>query len=203
MELYPVLICFFLTSLASSDTKLLLQYISKRYGWAFASVGYLLSAKAVVNFILLAVVIPRALRHRRSAEGGAASGDRENMKYAHVCLVVSVIGALAIAGAATVWLLFPALLIYALGSALPVFHSLAPQVHVYISAAGRLARVRDADLLYCHARQDARLAARRAADGYPMVPEHLAGRAALGMPYFVSAACYLAAIAVLSGIRIS
>jgi hypothetical protein len=34
-----LLYSFFLTALASSDTKLLLQYISKRYEWTFAQVG--------------------------------------------------------------------------------------------------------------------------------------------------------------------
>lgn len=37
---FQVLLCsFFLTALASSDTKLLVQYISKRYEWTFAQVG--------------------------------------------------------------------------------------------------------------------------------------------------------------------
>jgi len=36
---FQVLLCsFFLTALASSDTKLLVQYISKRYEWTFAQV---------------------------------------------------------------------------------------------------------------------------------------------------------------------
>jgi hypothetical protein len=37
---FQVLLCsFFLTALASSDTKLLVQYISKRYEWTFAEVS--------------------------------------------------------------------------------------------------------------------------------------------------------------------
>jgi len=36
-----LLISFFLTALASSDTKLLVQYISKRYEWTFADVSTL------------------------------------------------------------------------------------------------------------------------------------------------------------------
>lgn len=39
---FQVLLCSsFLTALASSDTKILVQYISKRYGWTFAQVGAL------------------------------------------------------------------------------------------------------------------------------------------------------------------
>ena len=38
---FQILLCsFFLTALASSDTKLLVQYISKRYEWTFAQVSY-------------------------------------------------------------------------------------------------------------------------------------------------------------------
>lgn len=37
---FQILLCsFFLTALASSDTKLLVQYISKRYEWTFAQVS--------------------------------------------------------------------------------------------------------------------------------------------------------------------
>lgn len=41
---FQVLLCsFFLTALASSDTKLLVQYISKRYEWTFAEVSDVLA----------------------------------------------------------------------------------------------------------------------------------------------------------------
>ncbi|RYP10375.1 hypothetical protein DL764_000709 [Monosporascus ibericus] len=107
-----------------SDTKLLAQYISKRYHWTFASAGYLLSAKAVVNFLLLTLVIPKILQSTQTT-GALRSqpeiSDRVNVRYARICLTVSVFGALAIALAGTIWLLFPSLLLYALGSALPIF----------------------------------------------------------------------------------
>lgn len=48
---FQVLLCsFFLTALASSDTKLLVQYISKRYQWTFAKVG-LAIVRLVENII--------------------------------------------------------------------------------------------------------------------------------------------------------
>lgn len=115
-----MLICFLLASLASSDTKLLVQYISKRYSWTFASAGYLISGKAVVNFVLLTVVIPRVLRSSAPA-AASSSSDRLNIRFANACFLVSVLGAFAIAFAATIWLLIPALFVYALGSALPIF----------------------------------------------------------------------------------
>ncbi|TLS27280.1 hypothetical protein PpBr36_04005 [Pyricularia pennisetigena] len=114
-----LLVSMFLTSLASADTKLLVQYISQRYTWSFSSAGYLLSAKACVNFVLLTVVVPSLLRAR--AKKSTVSTERQNLFWANVCLVMSVMGATLIGLAPTVWLLVPAMGVYALGSALPVF----------------------------------------------------------------------------------
>ena len=126
-----LLTTFFLASLASSDTKLLPLYISKRYAWKFSSVGYLLSLKALFNFLLLSLVIPRFLRWRQGLAPAPSSAsaaadkenarDRSNISSAHTCLVFSVLGALAIASAPTIGTLVPALLLYALGIALPMF----------------------------------------------------------------------------------
>jgi hypothetical protein len=158
-NLVLLLTVFFLASLASSDTKLLTLYISKRYTWKFSSVGYLLSLKAVFNFFLLWFLVPRFLRwqqqstraassspsHRRRdsnpttptptsasrettpSMGGVQGGGEgttdaaADVTNAHTSLVLSVLGALAIALAPSVVLLVPALLLYALGIALPMF----------------------------------------------------------------------------------
>ncbi|TLD15199.1 hypothetical protein PspLS_10764 [Pyricularia sp. CBS 133598] len=114
-----LLVSMFLTSLASADTKLLVQYISQRYTWSFSSAGYLLSAKACVNFVLLTVVVPSLLRAR--ARKSTVSAERQNLFWANACLLMSVMGATFIGLAPTVWLLVPAMGVYALGSALPVF----------------------------------------------------------------------------------
>ncbi|KAI6398671.1 hypothetical protein MCOR20_009133 [Pyricularia oryzae] len=114
-----LLASMFLTSLASADTKLLVQYISQRYTWSFSSAGYLLSAKACVNFVLLTAVVPSLLRARARKSTGSA--ERQNLFWANACLVMSVAGATFIGLAPTVWLLVPAMGVYALGSALPVF----------------------------------------------------------------------------------
>ncbi|RGP74538.1 hypothetical protein FSPOR_1115 [Fusarium sporotrichioides] len=118
-----LLFSFMLTSLASSDTKLLVQYISARYKWTFAMAGYLLSGKAVINFTLLTLVIPKVLRSARVVPGEAYSEavDKSNLLNAMYCLLVSVFGALGIAVASSIWMLVPAMFIYALGSALPIF----------------------------------------------------------------------------------
>ncbi|KAF2643483.1 hypothetical protein P280DRAFT_254189 [Massarina eburnea CBS 473.64] len=119
---FQVLLCsFFLTALASSDTKLLVQYISKRYEWSFAQAGYMLSAKAIVNFLLLAILVPRIIRTSMSSEVVHGSEIRLNYLGAEVSIAISVIGVFCVALSFKFWVLLTALIIYALGSALPVF----------------------------------------------------------------------------------
>ncbi|KAI5863721.1 MFS general substrate transporter [Durotheca rogersii] len=197
-----LLFSFFLTSLASSDSKLLAQYISKRYHWEFASAGYLLSAKAVVNFTLLTFIVPGILSAKSASpqSSSQALSDGDNIRYARICLMISVLGALAIALAATVWLLFPSLLMYALGSALPVFtmgllkspttgshpspNFEEPEMHIFsiVMMVKTLGSLVGAPLM-------AMLWVRGIATGL------------LGAPYLASVALYVAAIAVFAGIR--
>jgi hypothetical protein len=101
-----LLTTLFFTALASSDTKLLVQYISKRYNWTFAQAGYLLSAKALVNLTLLAVVVPRIIRTSMSSKGVQGSDVRLNVLGAKVSIAVSVVGVLCIALAGRFWMLF-------------------------------------------------------------------------------------------------
>ena len=205
-NLILLLISFLLTSLASSDTKLLPQYISKRYNWTFASAGYLLSGKAVVNFFLLTFVVPGILRSTQttsSQQSQSDISDKVNIFYARVCLIVSVFGALAIALAGTIWLLFPSLLLYALGSALPVFTlsllkspSVAPkqegqahdstETHLFsiVMMVKTLGSLLGAPLM-----------------AVLWIRGITTGGGGMGTPYFVSAACYVAAILVFSGIK--
>lgn len=213
-----LLACFLLASLASSDTKLLVQYISKRYQWTFASAGYLLSGKAVVNFVLLTIVVPRVLRSAVVSGGGngpsGVSTDRVNFRFAKLCFGVSVLGAASIAVSTTIWLLVPALFVYALGSALPIFtlsllkspaicspdedsradsgpESSSPgadaNTHIFpivmlVKTLGSLLGAPLMALLWVR--------------GIGL------GGAALGMPYFVSAVCYAAAIFIFCRIKI-
>lgn len=94
---------FFLASFASSSSQLLVQYISKRYGWTFAQAGFLLSAKAVVNVLLLTVLVPYfvglATRKLR------ASSTQINVVAAEICIAISVAGAIWISLAAQIQVL--------------------------------------------------------------------------------------------------
>jgi hypothetical protein len=100
-----LLVSFFLTALASSDTKLLVQYISKRYEWTFAQTGYMLSAKAIVNFTLLAIIVPRTIKSSMSAKAVHGSEARLNYLGAEISILVSVVGVLCVALAFKFWML--------------------------------------------------------------------------------------------------
>jgi hypothetical protein len=100
-----LLFSIFLTSLASSDTRLLVQYISKRYGWTFAQVGYMLSAKAIVNFILLALIVPRIIRKSMASKSVHGSEVRLNYLGAQFSMAISTVGVLCVALAFKFWML--------------------------------------------------------------------------------------------------
>ncbi|KAH8895927.1 hypothetical protein GQ53DRAFT_743880 [Thozetella sp. PMI_491] len=207
---FSLLLCsFFLTALASSDTKLLPQYISKRYGWRFVSIGYLLSVKAVFNFTLLTVVIPHLLRlasRRADARRQGESADTATLRRALLCLVLSILGALAIGLAPTIWLLVPSLFLYALGAALPIFtysllksQDVSPDHHE--TAAGSIALSGQIFSIVMMVKTVGSLL------GAPLmatlwVRGIAAGGAGLGIPYFMSAICYAAATAVARSIRV-
>ncbi|EFX02260.1 hypothetical protein CMQ_2309 [Grosmannia clavigera kw1407] len=220
-----LLVGFLLSSLASADTRLLTQYISKRYAWTFAQAGYLLSCKAVVNFVLLAVVVPRLLRARARARrtvaripGDASSLDntRDNLLLARLCLGVSVLGAAAIALSSSIAILVPALLVYALGSVLPVFTLsllkspaiVLPETVATSVAASSTTSAAPTDpetqifAIVMLAKTLGSLI------GAPLMAALWVwgitlGGLALGLPYFVSACCYSVAILVLSGIVVA
>ncbi|KAI2631242.1 hypothetical protein GGS21DRAFT_523993 [Xylaria nigripes] len=118
-QLTLLLVSMLLTSLASADTKLLAQYISKRYHWTFSSAGYLLSAKAIVNFFVLTFVVPFFLTTQ--ATESQSLTDQANIRYARFCLLSSVLGAFIIGISGVIWELIPSLLIYALGVPLSIF----------------------------------------------------------------------------------
>ncbi|KAI2616789.1 major facilitator superfamily transporter [Hypoxylon sp. NC1633] len=199
-----LLISFFLTSLASSDTKLLAQYISKRYSWEFASAGYLLSAKAIVNFTLLTIVIPGILRSRISHEQPQSQSlsDGDNIRYARICLVFSVLGALAISVAFTAWLLFPSLLLYSLGAALPVFTlGLLKSPSVSPKDDDQLAKTSDPEThIFSIVMMVKTLGSLVGAPLMATLWVRGIATDTLGVPYIVSAALYLSAIIVFAGI---
>lgn len=213
-----MLVCFLLASLASSDTKLLVQYISKRYSWTFASAGYLISGKAVVNFVLLTVVIPRVLKSvSRSAQSpdtpaSPLSSDRINVRFANACFLVSIIGAFAIALAATIWLLVPALFVYALGSALPIFTLSLLKSPAITSTRARNEDAEDASSdaeVETHVFSIVMLVKTLGSlIGAPLMAFLWVrgiglGGVALGMPFFISSALYAVATLVFSRIKLT
>lgn len=81
----------------------------------------MLSAKAIVNFTLLVIVVPRFIHKSMTAAAVRGSEIRLNKLGAEVSILISVTGVLGVALAFRLWMLLAALMIYALGSALPVF----------------------------------------------------------------------------------
>ncbi|KAF2876969.1 hypothetical protein BDV95DRAFT_558183 [Massariosphaeria phaeospora] len=188
-----LLLSFFLTALASSDTKLLVRYISKRYEWTFAQAGYMLSAKALVNFALLALVVPRIIRTSMASTSVHGSEIWLNYLGAQASIAISVLGVLCVALAFKFWLLLGALVLYALGSALPVFT-------MSLVKSPLIARS-DSDM------QDFSIVmlvkTMGSLVGAPLmtvlwVQAIRLGGAGIGLPYFVSAGIYVAAAVVVA-----
>ncbi|KAF2741283.1 hypothetical protein EJ04DRAFT_1471 [Polyplosphaeria fusca] len=184
---------FFLTALASSDTKLLVQYISKRYEWTFAQAGFMLSAKALVNITLLTAIVPRLIRVSMSTKPVHGSEVRLNYLGAEISIGISVIGVLLVALAFKFWMLLTALIVYALGSALPVFTMSLVKSPLIAQADSD---IQDFSIVMLTKTLGSLV-------GAPLmtvlwVYAIKAGGAGLGLPYFVSASVYLLAAAVTS-----
>lgn len=206
-----LLFSMFLTSLASADTKLLVQYISKRYGWTFASAGYLLSGKAVVNFALLTIIIPRLLAWRASKRREGDPQDTVYLTYTKACIVISVVGAIAIALADAIYLLVPSLFLYALGSALPIFtFSLLKSSAVSPPTDTTSSRIQEAPGLAEETQVFSIVMLVKTLGSLVGAPLMAAcwirgiavGAGGLGLPYLVSAGCYAIAVLVVSCMRI-
>jgi hypothetical protein len=65
----------------------------------------MLSAKALVNFTLLAIVIPRIIRASVSSETVHGSEIRLNVLGAEISILVSVVGVLCVALASKFWMM--------------------------------------------------------------------------------------------------
>lgn len=101
---FKLLVAVFLAaSLASCNTPILPQYISKRYGWTFAEAGYLLTVKAAVNIVLLTSVVPTTINALLKRQG--LDGVTVNLHGAKACLAVSVLGAILVATSFKIWML--------------------------------------------------------------------------------------------------
>jgi hypothetical protein len=57
------LLIFLVTSLSDNNLNVLLQYVSKRYGWTISQAAYLFSLKAAVNVLLYTVIVPVSLAY--------------------------------------------------------------------------------------------------------------------------------------------
>lgn len=193
-----LLASFLLTALASSDTKLLVQYISKRYKWTFAQAGYLLSAKALVNIVLLTVFVPRIIRASIASKSIHGSEIRLNFLGAEISILISILGVLCVAMSFKIWMLLTALIIYALGSALPVF-TMSLVKSPLIALQDAHTNTQDFSIVMLTKTLGSLL-------GAPLmtvtwVQGINSGGVGLGLPYFISASLYLVAAIVIAQLR--
>lgn len=65
----------------------------------------MLSAKALVNFTLLAIVVPRIIRTSMETSTVRGSEVRLNIFGAEICIAISVVGVLCVAMASRFWML--------------------------------------------------------------------------------------------------
>jgi len=65
----------------------------------------MLSAKAVVNFVLLAIIVPRVIRTSMSSKSVHGSEVRLNYLGAEVSIAVSIVGVLCVALSFKFWML--------------------------------------------------------------------------------------------------
>ncbi|KAF2501344.1 hypothetical protein BU16DRAFT_599240 [Lophium mytilinum] len=194
-----ILASYFLTNLASSDTRLLVQYISARYEWRFAEAGYLLSAKAAINILLLTIVVPRVIRTSMASKTIHGSENRLNFLGVKCSILVSILGVLCIAMSFKIWMLLASLMIYAVGSANSVFlYSLVKSP--LIALQDETTHAQDFSLVMLTKSLGALV-------GAPLmtvlwVQAIKIGGAGLGLPYFVSASLYLFAAIVIAQLRL-
>ncbi|KAI1340646.1 MFS general substrate transporter [Xylariaceae sp. FL0016] len=200
-----LLVSFFLTAWASSDTKLLAQFISKRYQWTFQSAGYLLSVKATVNFIILILIVPYLLRIKKSSRRAnpQSLSDRENSRYAKLCLIMSVFGALMIGFSSEIWMLFPSLVTYAIGVPLSIFTlGLLKSPEVSPRDNGITATSADAEThIFAIVMMTKTLGSLVGAPFMATLWVTGIRLGIYGLPFFASTLIYLAAMVVFSGIR--
>lgn len=128
------------------------------------------------------------------------------MRFAKTCFAVSIVGALAIGLAATIWMLVPGLFVYALGSALPIFTlsllkspAISSTTSTSIEDGGVVTSTAEAET---HIFSIVMLVKTLGSLlGAPLMAVLWVrgiglGGLALGMPYFVSCACYVVATVV-------
>ncbi|KAF2756243.1 hypothetical protein EJ05DRAFT_95028 [Pseudovirgaria hyperparasitica] len=186
---------FVLTAVAGSNTYLLVQYISLRYGWTFTAAGFLLSVKSIFNLFLLTTLVPSLMYLASHVFRPVGL----NSVAAILSLIISVIGAFGIGLSFAFWQLLTSLIIYAMGSALPVFKfSLlrASCVSGIVSSSSRSSDAHTPTQLFSLAMLSKTAGSLIGAPLMAVLWVHgiETGGIALGLPYFVSAGFYALAI---------
>lgn len=190
--------------------------MSQTTNWGLNQAGYILSLKALINLLLLTIIIPSLIKYFSLRY---SNRTLLNIHGAQLSLVLSVFGALFIATSVTVSFLVVALPIYALGSALPIFtYSLLKSSEVSSTTPNPMSSSSGSTSHSSRRVEEPEddghdtslfslvmlLKTLGSLLGYPVMTwlwmsGMKSGGAALGLPYFASAGCYVLAMFVLKG----
>ncbi|KAM3451459.1 hypothetical protein MY3296_005275 [Beauveria thailandica] len=106
------------TTLGRSAPDILLQYVTKRYGWTWADSSLLLSIHWLITLILLTAVLPAVTQFLLQARG--MPSQTTDLLLARVSVVASSVGAFVIGASANVPLMTVGLGLFTLSYAYPM-----------------------------------------------------------------------------------
>ncbi|OAA38902.1 Major facilitator superfamily domain, general substrate transporter [Metarhizium rileyi] len=112
-----LLLTFLVTSLGRLAQEILLQYITKRYGWSWSEAGLLLSVQAFLTLMLLTVILP--LASQTLARKTTLATQSRSFWLARVSVLMSALGAFTIGLSERVTLMSVGLGLFALGNGYP------------------------------------------------------------------------------------
>jgi hypothetical protein len=110
-----LLLTFLLTTLGRYAQEILLQYVTKRYGWTWSQASLLLSIRAFASLLLLLLILPTASRLLASPKVGRLSARTKDLWLARGSAALLTLGAFTIGLAPKTWLMACGVALYALG----------------------------------------------------------------------------------------
>ncbi|KAF5130009.1 Efflux pump ustT [Metarhizium anisopliae] len=112
-----LLLTFLVTSLGRLAQEIILQYITKRYGWSWSEAGLVLSLHAFFTLTLLTVILPVA--SQTLARKTTLATQSRTLWLARISVSMSTLGAFTMGLSETVGLMAVGLALFALGNGYP------------------------------------------------------------------------------------
>ncbi|TQV96994.1 MFS transporter [Cordyceps javanica] len=182
------------TTLGRSAPDILLQYVTKRYGWSWSDASLLLSTHWFITLVLLAIVLPSVTQFLMRTKG--LPSQRSDLLLARFSVIASSIGAFIIGLSGTIPFMTVGLGLFTLSYAYPMLarsllasvidSSHADVMYTTISIFEALGSIIAGPLLSASFRQGLRW-----------------GTEWLGLPFLLAGALFGSAVIVLSYVRLS